>query len=65
MQNFYASKVEAKRIMNSPRFEEAVQRFWQLLRIDGANLEKVTVTKEQYLGLIKRIYKVLMPIYRE
>jgi len=66
MQNYIASKVEAKKILGSARFEEVVNRFWQLLRIDpSCNLEKMTVTKSQYVSLMKRIYKVLLPIYRE
>lgn len=57
--------MEAKKIMGSPRFEEVVQRFWHLLRANGANLENLTVTKTQYMDLIKRIYRVLLPVYRE
>jgi hypothetical protein len=66
MQNYIAAKVEAKKIMTHGRFEECVNRFWQLLRIDpGCDLSKMTVTKPEYTGLMKRIYKVLLPIYRE
>ena len=66
MQNYIASKVEAKKVMAHGRFEECVNRFWQLLRIDSeCDLSKMTVTKAQYTGLMKRIYKVLLPIYRE
>ena len=66
MQNYIASKVEARKIMGHGRFEECVNRYWQLLRIDPqCDLSKMTVTKGQYTGLMKRIYKVLLPIYRE
>ena len=28
-------------------------------------MERTTVSKEQYVQLMKRIYKVLLPLYRE
>jgi hypothetical protein len=66
MQYFIFSKVEAKKILFHTKFEDVVQKYWQLLRVEEeCDLEKLSVTKQQYTSLMKRVYKVLLPIYRE
>ncbi len=50
LHNYIASKVEARKIMNSPQFEDMVSKFWHLLRKDEGlvDLSSVTITKQQY-----------------
>ena len=50
LHNYLASKVEAKKIYFSPRFEEITSKYWQLLRGDKtADLSNITVSKNQYV----------------
>jgi hypothetical protein len=54
LHNYVASKVEAKKIYFSPRFEEITSKYWQLLRGDkGADLSAISVSKAQYVGVSK------------
>ena len=47
MQYFTFCKVEGKKILVHTKFEDVVQKYWQLLRVqDGCDLEKLSVTKE-------------------
>lgn len=66
MQFFAYCKVECKKIMSHDGFNAIAARFWALLRASpSANLERFTVNKSQYCNLMRLIYKVLMPVFRE
>lgn len=57
----------------SSQFEAIASKYWQLLHQSGKTANKKfsngtntqSLTKDQYCGLLKRIYKVLAPLYRE
>ena len=66
MSNYLVGKIENKKYLKHAKFEEIVNRYWQLLRSEpDADLTQNAITKAQYVGLMKRIYKVLLPLYRD
>jgi hypothetical protein len=66
MQLYKASRVENRKIIGSERFEEMANKYWELLRDhESQDIKLKTISEEQYTALFKRIYKVLLPLYRE
>lgn len=73
------SKAEERHLMMDPQFEGTCARFWQLMTQEGLNApakdkfrvlkaappKKDSITFEEYCALMKRIYRVLAPLYRE
>ncbi len=60
------SKASERRLFMHAEFESVCARYWQLLRSQpDANQSSDTITKQQYMQLMKRVYKVLLPLYRE
>lgn len=53
-------------MVNNTEFEVISAKYWQLLHSQpGANRSSDIISKDQYTGLMKRMYKVLLPLYRE
>lgn len=60
------TKATERQIINHPEFEAVCSQYWGLARGQpGANLSKNTIDKKQYTELMKRMLKVLLPLYRE
>ena len=48
------------------RFEEKTALFWKFLRRDKeAVLNLNRISKQQYVSFMKRVYKALLPLYKE
>jgi hypothetical protein len=63
---YTASKAESHKIMQSAQFEEVVAKFWHLLRdMDECDTTRNVVNHTQYTMMMKRVYMVLLPLYRE
>ena len=66
LSQYTAAKFEAKKIWQHKSFEDVATKFWTLLRSDkSADLSINAITREQYIMFMKRVYKVLLPLYRE
>jgi len=66
MIEYIVMKANDKKIFNHKTFEEQSSLFWQLMRQQpGFNQSKDTINFQQYLSFMKRVYKVLLPLYRE
>ena len=58
------SKIEERKLFNSLEFETVAAKFWTLIR--GANnSDSNSITRESYIELLSRIYRVLAPLYRD
>ena len=53
-------------MFNHARFEEKTALYWKLLRKDKeAILNLDRIPKQQYVSFMKRVYKELLPLYKE
>ena len=59
-------KLEEKKILANPRWEQITAVYWYLLRsMPEPDSNRSTVSQKQYTELMKRVYKVLLPLYRD
>ena len=65
MKDTIVCKANERRMFMHADFEAVCSKYWQLLRSQpDADRTSDVVTKEQYTQLMKRIYMVLLPLYR-
>lgn len=58
------SKAEERLLLSQPEFETVCTKYWTLIRQTSPQDEN-TITRQQYIELLSRVYRVLAPLYRD